>query len=576
MAELLFINHDVVGTQMAGTGARAVELARVLAREHSVTLAAPGEIDVLPVGIRPYRYTPGDPASLAPALAEAEIVVANGHVLAAHPELAGVAAPLALDLYDPTPLENMALFREASPARRAEQGRRDVDLLLRQLRAGDCLLCATERQRDLYLGALLACGRVTPATADADPTLRGLLRVVPFGLPAEPPQPMSAPWPDLGPGARVILWTGGLWDWMDPLTAVEAMPRVLQRAPEARLVFLAGRHPGNAHPMQMPGRARGLAAELGLLDRAVLFVDRWVPYAERSGALLGADVAVYLHDETLESRYAAVRSRFLDHLWAGLPSVVTDGDAAAELLTTHNLGRAVPPRDPAAVAAALVELLSNEDERRACSERARALGASYTWEHVAGPLLDFCRDPRRMPGRAATPSLAGVASLDEQLAVAARDQRAREGDEARNRALQAAHEGWSVAERTPGGGLLGRVRRLLIDHVVRPFVAPLVEQQNAQNAAVLRALDALAESSDQRRSETFALLDEQAGRLTGQINDLAAEVAAAGRRLDDLEGRIVDLDEADTMLAERLTAEDRETSREDGTLPENPPTHAQQ
>src|SRR5439155_7497491 len=116
---------------------------------------------------------------------------------------------------------------------------------------------------------------------------------------------------------------------------------------------------------------------------------------ERAGALLHAEVAVYLHEASLESDYAAVRSRFLDHLWVGLPSVVSAGDAAAELVARHSLGRVVDPGDVAGTAAALVGLLSDADERRGCAERARALASEYTWERVAVPLLDFCRAPRR-------------------------------------------------------------------------------------------------------------------------------------------------------------------------------------
>src|SRR5437764_394813 len=93
----------------------------------------------------------------------------------------------------------------------------------------------------------LAVPRVT------DGLLRGLLRVVPFGLPSTPPIRSAPPWPDLGTEALVILWSGGLWDWMDPLTLIRAMPTVLAQVPGARLVFLAGQNPGNDYPMQMPG-----------------------------------------------------------------------------------------------------------------------------------------------------------------------------------------------------------------------------------------------------------------------------------------------------------------------------------
>jgi glycosyltransferase involved in cell wall biosynthesis len=562
MTRVLFITHDVVGTRMAGPGVRAAELCRVLAREHAVTLATPQPADALPPGVAGFAYRPGDAASLRPALAAAEVVVADGHVLAAHPELAGIDAPLVLDMYDPTLLENLTLFRGTEAGGRAARSREDVALLLRQLRAGDCFLCATERQRDLYLGALLATGRVTPALADADPTLRGLLRVVPFGLPAEPPQPAPPPWPPLEPGAQVILWTGGLWDWMDPLTLLDAMPLVLERAPLARLVFLAGQHPGNPHPMRAPALARERAAALGLLDRAVLFVDAWVPYQARAGALLNAQVGVSLHGESLEREYAAVRSRFLDHLWAGLPSVVSAGDAAAALVASHGLGRVVPPGNAAATAAALIELLCDPAAHQTCAANARALAAGFTWDTVAAPLLDFCRAPRRAPdterlSSTTHESVSAPAASAAAATVAERDARARTDDLARNAALQRAAELTVVREGPAPGGLAGWIRALLFNQCVRPFLAPLLEQQNARNAAVQQALDALAESSDRRRSEMYAALDQLAGQLGAHERRMDAHerrMDAHERRLDEVNGRLADLDAADTLLAERLAA----------------------
>jgi glycosyltransferase involved in cell wall biosynthesis len=559
--DILFICHDVVGSAMAGPGIRAAELSRVLAGEHNVTLATPQPADALPEGVRGFTYTWGNAASLAPALAAAELIVANGSMLAGHPEVAEQPVPLVLDMYDPTPLENLALWRERDSVERVRQGRSDVALLVRQLRAGDCFLCATERQRDLYLGALLAVGRVAPALADADPILRGLLRIVPFGLPSAPPAPTPPPW-EAQEGEQVMLWSGGLWDWMDPLTLIRALPDVLAAAPRARLVFLAGRHPGTAGAMRMPDRARTLATELGLGEQQVVFVDRWVPYAERAGALLHAEVAVYLHEASLESDYAAVRSRFLDHLWVGLPSVVSAGDAAAELVARHSLGRVVDPGDVAGTAAALVGLLGDADERRGCAERARALASEYTWERVAAPLLDFCRAPRRTTNdeRPTEPAVAD----DQSEAVkdaAERDRRAQEQDVARNAALQALAASYQVGERPLPGGLIGRARRLLVDHVVRPFVAPLIEQQNAHNAAVLRALDVLAENADARRSELFALLDEQGVRLHRRVgavevrlNTAEAQLGELYRQLSTINSRLADLDDNDTLLAERIAA----------------------
>lgn len=575
MTQVVFINHDVVGRKMAGPGIRAFELCRVLSHEHTVTLATPQPSDLIPEGVTNAVYEVGNAASLTPTLNAAELIVANGTVLVQHPEIAECPVPLVLDMYDPTPLENLVLLRHHDPLGRLHRQHHDVALLTHQLQVGDCFLCATERQRDLYLGALLSIGRISPDIADVDPVLRSLLRVVPFGLPSEPPVAAPPPWADLGTDAQVILWSGGLWDWMDPLTLIRAMPKVLEAVPQSRLVFLAGANPSNDFPMQVPRQARALAEELGLLNQQILFIEQWLPYTERSGALLHAHVAVYLHEQSLESSYAAIRSRFLDHLWAGLPSVVTNGDAAAALVAEHQLGVVVAPRDVDATAVALIDLLTNTHLHQRCASHARDLATVYTWEEVAKPLLDFCADPQRAPDRPIVSVSPEAVSVEEDLTeahaeTAARDQRAKEQDAARNTVLREVLLQRQILEPKLAGGLIGRLRQILVNQIVRPLVTPLFEKQNRYNASVVRALDAIAENSDQRRSDVYAMLDRQEVQLSARLH--AAELEAASHRteirmlnaelvhlrtsLTDIEGRLADLGEANAVLAERLTTPD--------------------
>ena len=44
--------------------------------------------------------------------------------------------------------------------------------------------------------------------------------------------------PQLGTDAEVVIWNGGLWNWLDPETAVRAVARLAERRPRARLVFM--------------------------------------------------------------------------------------------------------------------------------------------------------------------------------------------------------------------------------------------------------------------------------------------------------------------------------------------------
>lgn len=515
---LLIISHDVVGSRMAGPGVRAWETARVLARRQPVTLVAPRPID-LPAPFATGSYTWGDAPSLAGWLRGADVVLANGHALAAHPELARAPVPLALDLYDPTPLENLESFRHAPPPERAARHQADTALLCAQLRAADFIVCATERQRDLYMGALLALGRVTPERADADPQLRGLIDVAPFGLPAAPPQrrepALRGVLPGLGEHERLLLWSGGLWDWLDPQTLVEAMALVAARQPDARLVFLAGTHPGDAPPMRAPAEARARAEALGLLGRSVLFYDDWLPYERRADALIEADIAVSLHRAHLETAYAAVRSRFLDHLWAGLPSVVSAGDAAADLVERHRLGRVVPVGDASAVAGAILALLDDDAERAACGRRARALGDTMTWERALAPLARFCERPAMTSDRNREPAAPAAPAPEDgyQAKVAALD------------------NVWKIAPGELGSGLplLGQAKQAA-NTLTRWYVAPIVEQQNAFNAAAVHALQAIAEA----------------------LTRLAAEQPGVRQQLADIGQHLADIDDAQTAMARTI------------------------
>ena len=98
--------------------------------------------------------------------------------------------------------------------------------------------------------------------------------------------------------------------------------------------------------------------------RACVFNHDWVPYEERGAWLLEADLGVSAHPAHLETRFA-YRTRIADYLWAGLPVVTSAGDVLGDLVAPRGLGRAVPPGDDAAFAAACAELLADRGPARA-------------------------------------------------------------------------------------------------------------------------------------------------------------------------------------------------------------------
>lgn len=401
---MLLIASDTIGPVMAGSGIRYWNLARVLGERQPVTLATPAPVNLTPptgVAIVPYGDPGGDRDAegrrLARLVAGHDIVIAQ-HLPYLHLDLDTLAARhLVVDLYAPWILEKIEYAR-VDPERGEQNRADDVEILNRLLSLGDFFLCASERQRDFWLGALAAAGRLDLGYARHDPDLRGLLDIVPFGLPEETPL-KRGPGPrerfeEIGAADPVLLWNGGIWNWMDPLLAIRAMSLVIRSHPNARLVFMGTRSPGaQVAEMRVTESAHRLASELGLLDRHVFFND-WVPYQERQNWLLESALTVTLNTRTIESRFA-FRTRVLDNLWCGVPVIATEGDVLADLIRDEGIGVTVPPGDTEAVAAAVDHLLRREESRQVRG-RIAAVARRYTWEQAAEPLVRYCRAPWRL------------------------------------------------------------------------------------------------------------------------------------------------------------------------------------
>jgi glycosyltransferase involved in cell wall biosynthesis len=449
---VLIVSHDVVGPRMAGPGIRYRELARVLSRHFEVTLAVPGDTHLPSTDFHVWSYVPAQWESLIPAAERAQVILLCGDVLAWFPKLEQAGVPLIVDGYDPHTLETLELFVGTPELEQRHQEREHI--LYAQCRAGDFFICASERQRDWWLGLLEAAGRINVHTYGEDPSLRRLVDVVPFGLPPSLPRRtrpvLKGVWPGIGPEDKVILWGGGLWQWLDPLTAIRAAARIQEQRSDVKLVFPGTRHPNIAGVPDMPvcQAAVRLADELGILDRCVFFGD-WVPYEEWPSYLVESDVGLSLHFDTLEARLA-FRSRVLDYVWAGLPMVVTRGDAISETVSRLGLGEVVDYEAIDALAATLLRLLEKpKSDFGAHFERARA---ELIWEKAAAPLVGFCRHPRCAPDRlsgdevdARSASLAGQwwdpttqrgAEIDALRAVVARQ----DAEIARLRTLVAGYE----------------------------------------------------------------------------------------------------------------------------------------
>ena len=214
---------------------------------------------------------------------------------------------------------------------------------------------------------------------------------VPMGLP-DPPDASAEPllrkhFPAIGGEDPLVLWWGSVWRWLDAGTAIEAIGRLAATRPDVRFVITAGKPPNAAtDPLNVTDEARDLARRTGLLDRNVFFLDDWVPFEERHRYLGDADVGLTLHAATEEASLAA-RARYMDYVWASLPSVLAEGDEVGDRLAQAGAARLVPPRDPEATAATLDKLLGDRDSLANARQACRDVAAEYRWDALVAPLV---------------------------------------------------------------------------------------------------------------------------------------------------------------------------------------------
>jgi glycosyltransferase involved in cell wall biosynthesis len=383
---ILVVVNGGVGSRVAGPEIRGWEMARALGERHEVTVAARNP---------PSRTRDGH--RLISLSRRALIREARRHDAVVAPILPpyllaagrGTSTIMVSDQYDPIDLE-LSIFADDPGIGRVLRAQRMVRRM--QLRFADVIVCAGERQR----ARLREEVRQLPEQS-APPTVV----TVPFGITKPPGDAaagaLRARFPAIGRDDPVVLWWGKVWKWFDAATAIEAFELVVQRRPDARLVFSAGKAPRAAFDRSAnTGEARGLARDLGLLDRNVFFLDEWVPYEHRHELLMDADLAVTLHAETAEAPFAA-RARYMDFLWTSLPCVLADGDEVAERFAHAGFARLVPPAKREKTARAILDLIGDPEALDAARAAGLTLADEYRWSALVRPLAAALEDRRSRP-----------------------------------------------------------------------------------------------------------------------------------------------------------------------------------
>lgn len=246
--------------------------------------------------------------------------------------------------------------------------------------------------------------------------------LVPHGAPDEPLVDTVEAKEKLGFAGRELLFTFGLLSPGKGIeTAIRAMPAVVAAKPDALYLVLGATHP---HLLAREGEhyrdsLKALAADLGVADN-VSFVEDYTDTPRLLEYLRAADVYVtpYLNAAQSTSGTLAYAAAL------GKPVVSTPYWHAQELLDGGR-GVLVPFGDSAAIAAAVIGLLSSPAKLNAMRERIYAATRDTVWSALAekylhalgavrsGRVVDFRRRRAFTPAPRPKPSLAGVRRMTD-------------------------------------------------------------------------------------------------------------------------------------------------------------------
>jgi GT2 family glycosyltransferase/glycosyltransferase involved in cell wall biosynthesis len=403
---VLVVTGEPLSENLAGPAIRALEISKFLVQDFDVLLATTkgNSLKHETVSTISTRHR-----KLNLLVDWADIVIFQGLLISENPWLAETEKILIADVYDPFHLEILEQRKQQGINNRLKGSRDTTDALNRQLRRADYFICASERQRSLWLGQLAAEGRVNPYTYDASSDLRRLIDVVPFGVSAKSPQktndPIRKQFPQIKSDDIIALWAGGVYDWLDPQVIVKAVNKL--NNPKLKLVFMGLKHPNSDIPaMSAVKELRDLSNELSMTNNSVFFVEDWINYEERAQFLLSADFGVSAHKEHIETQFS-FRTRLLDHFWTGLPTISTTGDALAEVIETNKAGLTVQISDVDGWVSALSKMISDESLRKTFKTNSLQLSQNYTWNKVLEPLYKFIKTATPAADRLLMPDLLG-------------------------------------------------------------------------------------------------------------------------------------------------------------------------
>jgi 2-polyprenyl-3-methyl-5-hydroxy-6-metoxy-1,4-benzoquinol methylase len=408
--DILIITPGELGDIRVGLGMRHWEIAAALASMgKTVTLASTQKRKTLVAGEGFVVLEDGWRGDIDELLATHATVLTQGGAFDAVPELMRYTGKLIIDLITPYHIED--LHRGDAEFQYGHES------LSRMLKRGDAFICGNESQRIYWMGMLMAlrhCEQTVPfinradalasenisvthtpklfshAALEDDPEFRRVIDIVEFGVretaPVKRRPVLKGVEQGIDEGDFVIMWFGGIWNWLDPIPLLRAVAEAHAQAPRIKLYFSMYREKGK-NPTARAIETKKYAEHHGLLGQCVFFKEYPVSFAERDDYLLESDLGIFVQTKNLETTLSA-RTRVYDYIWAGLIPFMNEGDEMAAVLKRTNSGFVIKEYSKDEVRDALVRAARDASLRAEVRENLMSLRESLLWTKQVMPIVE--------------------------------------------------------------------------------------------------------------------------------------------------------------------------------------------
>jgi len=177
--------------------------------------------------------------------------------------------------------------------------------------------------------------------------------------------------------ANVMLFFGFVREYKGLMHLIEALPAIRKRLPDAKLLVV-----GDFFDDKQKYLRR--IEELGVASMAVMY-DGYIPDREVGMYFSAADLVVLPYESASQSGIVQIAYAF------GKPVVVTSVGGLPEVVEDNRTGFVVPPKDPTALAEAVVRYFEQNKEREFSAEIKKEQ-ERFSWKRMVDAIEDLMRE----------------------------------------------------------------------------------------------------------------------------------------------------------------------------------------